>query len=100
MGACGGTAGGGPVGASAAHAPDWKPDLQLGHSPHQLKSNWILAVDARSAAFFGPDLGLAEQVRRRRGQLGEVVVDPPRPVRRVDRVRHKLAQVIDPGTST
>ena len=72
-------------------------DLQRVDASHQLKIHLVLAVDPRSAALFGPDLGLAEEMRRRGGQLGEIVVDVPGSVRPVHRVRHKLAQVIDSG---
>ena len=48
-----------------------------------------------AAAFFGPDLWLAEEMRRRGGQLGKVVVDVPDAVRLMYRVRDQLVEVVD-----
>ena len=63
------------VGAGALEACQRNPDLQRVHSAHRLKVQLILAVDAHAAAFFRPDFGLAEEMRRRRRQLGKVIVD-------------------------
>ena len=76
-------------------APSRQADLQRVDSPHHLIIQLELAVDAQSAGRFGPDLGPAEQVRRRRRQLGEVVVLVPGPVRNMHPAWHKLAQVVD-----
>ena len=65
------------------------------HAAHKLEVELVLAVDAGAAALFGPHLRPAKQVRRRRSQLGEVVIDVPHAVRPVYRARDQLAQVVD-----
>jgi hypothetical protein len=98
--AASGGAGGGRGGIGGlAEAGHGDANLQGVDAADELEVHLILAVDADAATLLRPDLRAAEEMRRRGGQLGEVVVDVPGAVGAMHGVGDKLAEVIDAGDS-